>query len=109
MEIDDARFSQLFDNRRGRFHLRDAEGRFLVRVETGSRVCGARLDYGNRLAMFEDTEVSRDSVLKYPLTAREWITAEEKCSCGQRSCTGALVVNLREQWPQLKWSLEFRA
>jgi hypothetical protein len=71
VEASEARFSRLFDNREGRFHLRDAEGRFLVRVETGNRGCGARLDYGNQLVMFEDTEVSRESVLKYPLTARD--------------------------------------
>lgn len=107
--MDEREFSGLFDNRQGRFHLRDDGGSFLVRVETGNRVCGARLDYGNLLVLFEDTEISSKSVLKRPVVAREWISGQGECDCGQDTCTGQLKVRIREQWPELKWSLEFRA
>lgn len=78
-------------------------------VETGNRLCGTRLDYGNVLAIFEDTEISRETALKHPLVAREWIVGHGSCDCGFKIGTGALTVSVREQWPHLRWSLEFRS
>ncbi len=106
--MDESEFSRLFGDRQGKFHLRDDNGAFLVRKETGKRVCGARLDYGNLLALFEDADISSRSVLKRPVVAREWITDQGSCDCGENTCTGQLKVRLMEQWPEVKWSLEFR-
>lgn len=107
--MEEREFSRLFDNRQGRYHLCDDKGAFLVRRETGKRVCGARLDYGNHLALFEDIEGSPKSVLKHPVLAREWVTGQSECDCGQNTCSGRLTVRISQQWPELKWSLEFRA
>ena len=107
--MEEREFSRLFDNRQGRYHLCDDKGAFLVRRETGKRVCGARLDYGNHLVLFEDIEVSPKSVLKHPVLAREWVTGQSECDCGQNTCSGRLTVRISQQWPELKWSLEFRA
>src|SRR2546426_8771138 len=90
--VDERRFSTLFDNRQGRFHLRDEAGAFLIRKETGHRVCGARIDYENLLVLFEDIEISSQSVLKHPVAAREWITHQDECDCRQSTCTGRLNV-----------------
>ncbi len=110
--MDAAKFSKLFDDREGAYHLVDDQGRYIIRKETGKRVFGTLIDYNCFLVFFEGPDVREENVLKKALTKSNWLSRGNNlatCNCGIEECEGKLPIALFEREVGPGWTLEIEA
>jgi hypothetical protein len=104
-------FSQVFAKREGPYHLYDAGGRPLIRMESGAHVLGALLDDRARLVFLDDAGSPEESALRITYPTREWCPGRVEpsaCDCGEGGCAGRLVITLHDAHAGPGWMLTFR-
>ena len=104
-------FSQVFAKREGPYHLYDAGGRPLIRMESGAHVLGALVEDRTRLVFLDDAGHTEQSALRIAYPTREWCPGRVEpvaCGCGEHGCEGRLVVTLHDAHAGPGFTLTFR-